>query len=97
MPAGVLRGMALAAGAGAGQADAGSVSEEETAAGRQDGLELHSFSTLMQALATRCHHQSRPRDDPNGPTVERLMEPTPWQQRALELVRAYPVDDQFNC
>ena len=24
-----------------------------------DGLELHSFSTLMQAPATRCHHQCR--------------------------------------
>ncbi len=62
-----------------------------------DGLELHSFSTLMQALATRCHHQCRLRGDPEGPTVERLTEPTPLQQRALELVRAFPVDNTSNC
>lgn len=62
-----------------------------------DGLELHSFSTLMQALATCCHHQCRLRGDPQGPTVERLTEPTPLQAQALELVRALPVDDQSNC
>ena len=62
-----------------------------------DGLELHSFSTLMQALATRCHHQCRLRGDPEGSTVERLTEPTPLQTRALELVRAFPVDDKSNC
>ncbi len=61
------------------------------------GLELHSFSTLMQALATRCHHQCRLRDDPEGPTVERLTEPTPLQKRALELVRTFPVDDKSSC
>ena len=62
-----------------------------------DGLELHSFSTLMQALAARCHHQCRLRGDPEEPTVERLTEPTPLQQRALELVRAFPVDNTSNC
>ena len=58
-----------------------------------DGLELHSFSTLMQALATRCRHQCRLRGDEDGPTVERLTEPTPLQKRALELVRAFPGDN----
>ena len=33
-----------------------------------DGLQLHSFSTLMHALATRCRHQCRLRDDADGPT-----------------------------
>ena len=61
-----------------------------------DRLDLHSFSTLMQALATRCHHQCCLRDDPEEPTVERLTEPTPLQNRALELVRTFPVDDKSN-
>ena len=51
---------------------------------------------LRQALAARCHHQCRLRDDPEEPMVERLAEPTPLQQRALEFVRTHPVDDQFN-
>ena len=61
-----------------------------------DGLPLHSFSTLLQALGTRCRHQCRLRGDADGPTVERLTEPTPLQARALELVRAFPVDDNSN-
>ena len=61
-----------------------------------DGLELHSFSTLMQALGTRCRHQCRLRGDEDGPTVERLTEPTPLQKRALELVRVFPGDDNPN-
>ena len=58
--------------------------------------ELHSFSTLMHALATRCRHQCRLRDDADGPAVERLTEPTPLQQGALELIRAFPGDDNSN-
>ena len=57
------------------------------------GLELHSFSTLLQVLGTRCRHQCRLQDDANGPTVERLTEPSAFQKRALELVRTFPVQD----
>ena len=57
------------------------------------GLELHSFSTLLQVLGTRCRHQCRLQDDANGPTVERLTEPSALQKRALELVRTFPVQD----
>ena len=39
---------------------------------------------------------ARLRDDADGPTVERLTEPTPLQQRALELVRAFPGDDKSS-
>ena len=58
-----------------------------------EGLELHSFSTLLQELGTRCRHQCRLPGDANGPTVERLTEPSALQQRALELVRTFPVQD----
>ena len=57
-----------------------------------DGLQLHSFSTLLQAMATRCRHQCRLHGDADGPTLERLTEPSALQQRALELVRTFPVD-----
>ena len=56
-----------------------------------EGLELHSFSTLLQVLGTRCRHQCRLQGDANGPTVERLTEPSALQERALELVRTFPV------
>ena len=56
------------------------------------GLQLHSFSTLLQAMATRCRHQCRLHGDADGPTLERLTEPSALQQRALELVRTFPVD-----
>jgi transposase len=58
-----------------------------------EGLELHSFSTLLQVLGTRCRHQCRLQGDATGPTVERLTEPSALQERALELVRTFPVQD----
>ena len=58
-----------------------------------EGLELHSFSTLLQALGTRCRHQCRVQGDANGPAVERLTELSALPQRALELLRTFPVQD----
>lgn len=52
-----------------------------------EGLELQSFSTLLEILGTRCRHQCRLHGDANGPTIERLTEPSALQKRALELVR----------
>ena len=51
------------------------------------GLPLHSFSTLLDHLATRC----RPRRFPTRPPFDCDTEPTPLQGRALELVRLFPV------
>ncbi len=69
-----------------------SVQAKKNARTTSDGLELHSFSTLLQALATRCRHQCRLQGDADGPTLERLTEPSALQQRALELVSAFPVE-----
>ena len=69
-----------------------SVQAKKNARTTSDGLELHSFSTLLQALATRCRHQCRLHGDADGPTLERLTEPSALQQRALELVSAFPVE-----
>ena len=51
------------------------------------GLPLHSLATLLEMLGTRCRHQCRLHGDEQGPTIERLTEPSALQQRALELVR----------
>ena len=59
-----------------------SVQAKKNARTTSDGLELHSFSTLLQALATRCRHQCRLQGDADGPTLERLTEPSALQQRA---------------
>ena len=69
-----------------------SVQAKKNARTTSDGLQLHSFSTLLQALATRCRHQCRLHGDADGPTLERLTEPSALQQRALELVSAFPVE-----
>ena len=57
----------------------------------EDGLPLESFATLMAQMATRARHRCRIASDPDGPKLQRLTEPTPLQQRALELVKAFPV------
>jgi hypothetical protein len=56
-----------------------------------DGLPIHSFETLLQELATRCRNRSRIKSDPNGASFTHLTEPTPTQQRALELLELLPV------
>lgn len=51
-----------------------------------DGLPLHSFSTLLAALATRAAHTCRLRSDPTAAPVRQLTPPSPLQARALELL-----------
>ena len=62
----------------------------------EDGLPLHSFSSLLQELATRSRHQCRMRSDPKGPLLIRVTDPTPLQKRAMELWRAFPVNSTPN-
>ncbi len=52
---------------------------------------MHSFETLIAELATGCRHQCRLMAGPEAPTVQRLTEPTPIQQRVLDLIDAFPV------
>jgi len=51
-----------------------------------DGLPVHSFTTLMRSLATRCRHSCRIPSDPNGTTFQQLTEATPLQARAFQLL-----------
>lgn len=57
----------------------------------REGFPVHSFSTLMAELATRCRHQCRLKSDSDSPIIHQDTEPTPLQQRALELIRLLPV------
>ena len=59
-----------------------------------DGLEVQSFATLLQALATRCRNTCRIKNGDiadaahaGDTTFECLTEPTPLQARALELLK----------
>lgn len=57
-----------------------------------DGLPVHSFSTLMAELATRCRNQCRFTKSPEVlPSVALMTEPSPIQERALHLVKVFPV------
>ena len=70
-----------------------SAKRKKTKRKTEDGLPLHSFKTLMAEMATRARHQCRTASDPDGPTLQRLTEPTTLQRRALELVKVFPVDN----
>ena len=52
----------------------------------EDGLALQSFETLMIHLGTLCRHICRSRQTPNAPPLDRLTDPTPLQEKALELL-----------
>ncbi len=56
-----------------------------------DGLPIHSFDTLLAALATRCRNWSRVKSDPNSAVFSHLTEPNPLQQRAFDLLKVLPV------
>ena len=51
-----------------------------------DGLEVHSFQTLLAELATLSRNRCRVKSDPDGPTFYELTESTPLQQRAFNLL-----------
>ena len=57
----------------------------------EDGLPIHSFTSLMAELATRCRNRCRLKADPQTPVIYQDTDPTPLQARALELIRLLPV------
>jgi len=56
-----------------------------------DGWPVHSFTTLMTELGTRCRHRCRLKSDPQSPVFVQDTQPTPLQAHALELIRLLPV------
>lgn len=57
-----------------------------------DGLPVHSFDTLLAPLATRGRHYHRLKSDPDVSPFAQLTERNALQQRAFELVTAFPVE-----
>ena len=57
----------------------------------EDGLEVHSFETLMAELASRGRSSYRIKSDPLGPSFNQVSELTPVQARAFELLGLFPV------
>jgi transposase len=57
----------------------------------EDGLEIHSFETLMADLASRGRNTYKLKSDPAGPTFIQVPEPTALQARAYELLGLFPV------
>ena len=51
----------------------------------EDGLEVHSFETLLAVLATQCRNTCRMNAE-GSPAFDRITEATPLQQRAYQLL-----------
>lgn len=51
-----------------------------------EGLPVHSFDTLLAALATRCAHTCRLRSEPASTPLQQLTPPSPLQAQALALL-----------
>lgn len=61
-----------------------SAQKKKTRKTTSEGLTVHSFSTLMAALGTRC--RNRCRIGTSGTSICRLTEPTPLQTKAFQLL-----------
>ena len=56
-----------------------------------DGLAVHSFKTLLEALGARCRNRCRTRTERTQYHFHRHTELTPLQARAFELLELFPV------
>jgi transposase len=56
-----------------------------------DGLEIHSFETLLETLGTRCRNLCYIKSDPQSPAFTQLTDLTPLQARALQLLEKVSV------
>jgi len=56
-----------------------------------EGFPIHSFSTLLDEMATRCRNWCRLENVPDAPLFPRLTDPTPYQEKVYSLLKQYPV------
>ncbi len=56
-----------------------------------DGTPIHSFQTLLTDLATIVRNTCRTSAEDDAPTFTVATQPTPLQQRAMELIATFPV------
>jgi hypothetical protein len=57
----------------------------------QDGLPVHSFSSLMDNLATRVRVTYGLKSNTASPTFQQVPQPSPLQAKAYQLLASYPV------
>jgi transposase len=57
-----------------------------------EGLEVHSFRSLLGHLATRCRSFCRMKMEPSGAGFHQITLPTPLQQSALQMLGLFPVN-----
>ena len=62
------------------------VKKKKTRRRTSGGLSVHSFATLLEALATRCQNTCRVGGEGGAATFEQRTAPTPLQKRAFELL-----------
>lgn len=68
-----------------------SVQRKKAARQTTDGLTVHSWTTLLAHLGSRCRNTCRLGDAAGNVVFEQDTEPTPLQARVAELIRLYPV------
>ena len=56
-----------------------------------EGLAVHSFDTILKELGTRCRNRCRIKSSPEGKSFRQYTEPTPIQEKALQLLDLLPV------
>jgi hypothetical protein len=57
----------------------------------EDGFPVHTFSSLMDELATRVRVTYGLKADTASPTFQQVPDPTPLQAMAYQLLASYPV------
>ncbi|MHB8564385.1 MAG: IS1634 family transposase [Acidiferrobacteraceae bacterium] len=57
----------------------------------EDGTPIHSFQTLLADLATLVRNTCRTSAEDDAPTFTATTQPTPLQQRAMDLIGTFPV------
>ncbi|MGH9803290.1 MAG: IS1634 family transposase, partial [Blastocatellia bacterium] len=57
----------------------------------EDAFPVHSFTTLLPELGSRCPHRCRLQSDPQSPPIIQDTDPIPIQVRALDLIRMFPL------
>ena len=67
-------------------APSAAVKKKKTRRRTSEGLPVHSFATLLDALATRCQNTCRVGGEGRAATFEQRTAPTPLQKRAFELL-----------
>jgi len=73
-----------------------SAKQKKAARKTPEGFPIHSFSALLDEMATRCKNWCRLDNVPDAPLFPRLTDPTPYQEKVYKLLKQYPVEGNGN-